>query len=70
MGHVALALNPGDINRFIKLVDRPQLLAMLPYTDMSVFKGAWSDLTPENQRLIKDIGKEFPPLEEVIGAAK
>ena len=68
MARVAEALSPGDINRFMKLIDRPQILAALPFVDLSFFKDAWPDLTPETRRVLKDISKDFQPLASAISS--
>jgi Mg/Co/Ni transporter MgtE len=70
MGRVSGALTPRDINRFIKLVDRQQLLAALPHMDLTKFQGAWPDLTPETKNILQGLGKDYPPLAEAIAAIK
>ncbi|MEW6078275.1 MAG: hypothetical protein AB1724_10715 [Thermodesulfobacteriota bacterium] len=66
MGRVSGALNPKDINRFIKLVDRQQLLAALPHMDLTKIQSAWPDLTAETKNILQDMGKDYPPLAEAI----
>ena len=66
MGRVSGALNPRDINRFIKLIDRQQILAALPHMDLVKFQDAWSELTPETRNTLKAIGKDYAPLAEAI----
>ena len=70
MAHVAEALNPDGINRFIKLVNQTQILTAMTYIDLTVFKGAWPQLTSESRGILKNLGQDYKPLGEIISAIK
>lgn len=70
MGHVSQALNARDINRLVKLVDRQQILAALPHINLTKFQKDWPDLTAETRTILRDLGKDYPPLAEALSAIK
>ncbi len=70
MGNVAGALRARDINRFIKLVSRGQLLAALPHVDLSKFQKEWPELTSETKRILQDMGKDYAPLATAIAGVQ
>jgi len=70
IGNVSDALNTRDINRFIKLLSRAQLLEALPNIDMAKFQAGWHNLTPETQRILGDISQDYEPLAEVMAKIK
>ncbi|ABW66763.1 magnesium transporter [Desulfosudis oleivorans] len=68
MGRVSQALNAQSINRLIPLLSREQVLTALPYIDLTKFQKDWPDLTPETKDMLRDMGRDYPPLEEAVRA--
>jgi hypothetical protein len=66
MGHASGALNSRNMDRFINLVSREQILAALPHIDLERFKKDWPELAPGTQNILRDIGNDYPPLAEAI----
>jgi Mg/Co/Ni transporter MgtE len=66
MGHVSTALNAQSINRLMGLLGREQILAALPHIDLAKFQKDWPDLTPETKKMLRSLGKDYPPLGQAI----